>query len=212
MRKLQEFAADFLLVSKRVLGPSEWTLFDLHYVHGAEWTICAPKLGLNKGSFFNACYRLEAKLGMVYVSLTPFPLYPVRDYMATVPRGMRVQPCQVPEPRYPNGVPLRPPLAARAQPDPVPTAPKPVSLAAPAPEAWPASPPFNPLDPAAVLCQAFRVDYLSVKAIATRLTMWRVPAPDGPVWRMGHVHSILMRKLPPAPIVLESRTRPIDYA
>jgi hypothetical protein len=37
-------------------------------------------LGIDRGNFFHAVYRIEQKLGRIFRELTPYPLFPVDDY------------------------------------------------------------------------------------------------------------------------------------
>ncbi len=79
-RKREEYMADFCLVSRRTLTESEYNLFRYHFLLGADWTLCARKLGLNRGNFFHAVYRIEQKLGRIFRELQPYPLFPLDDY------------------------------------------------------------------------------------------------------------------------------------
>ena len=72
--------ADFCLVSRRNLTETEHRLFRYHFLLGAEWMLCARKLGLSRGNFFHAVYRIEQKLGRVFRELQPYPLFPLDDY------------------------------------------------------------------------------------------------------------------------------------
>jgi hypothetical protein len=79
-RKNEEYVADFLLVTKRALTEQEHRIFRYHYLLGADWRLCCRKLGMEKGIFFHAIYRMQRKLGLVYRTLQPYSLYPLRDY------------------------------------------------------------------------------------------------------------------------------------
>jgi hypothetical protein len=72
--------ADFCLVSRRNLSEIEHQLFRYHFLLGADWTLCTRKLGMNRGNFFHAVYRIEQKLGRVFRELQPYPLFPLDDY------------------------------------------------------------------------------------------------------------------------------------
>jgi hypothetical protein len=61
-RKDEEYMADFCLVSRRNLSEMEHQLFRYHFLLGADWTLCTRKLGMNRGNFFHAVYRIEQKL------------------------------------------------------------------------------------------------------------------------------------------------------
>jgi hypothetical protein len=47
---------------------------------GADWKLCSRKLGIDRGNFFHAVYRIEQKLGRVFRELEPYPLFPVDEY------------------------------------------------------------------------------------------------------------------------------------
>jgi len=120
-RRLENFSADVYLTAKRTLQhKADWDLFRYHYLLGADWKACCKVLKMDRGNFFHACYRIEAALGRVYATLMPYSLYPLDEYFQVViGRTADVRAIPVPEARYPNGVPLRPPLAVAAPaPDP----------------------------------------------------------------------------------------------
>lgn len=79
-RKEEEYIADFCLVSRRSLSDEEYRLFRYHFLLGADWKLCARKLGIDRGNFFHAIYRIEQKLGRVFRELKPYPLFPLDEY------------------------------------------------------------------------------------------------------------------------------------
>jgi hypothetical protein len=79
-RKDEEFIADFCLVAKRILNEEEHRLFRYHFLLGADWKLCCRKLGLERGNFFHAVYRVEQKLGRTFRELRPYPLFPLDEY------------------------------------------------------------------------------------------------------------------------------------
>lgn len=83
--KNEEYAADFVLVSQRVLRANELGLkiFKFHFLYGANWRLCAAKLGIDRGAFFHEVYRIEAALGRAYSELEPYALFPVDAYFAS---------------------------------------------------------------------------------------------------------------------------------
>ena len=83
-RKHQEFAADFCLVSQRHLNTAEYQIFKYHFLLGADWRLCCRQLKMERGNFFHLVYRIERKLGKVFATLQPYPLYPVNEYFAGV--------------------------------------------------------------------------------------------------------------------------------
>ena len=103
-RKSEEFAADFCLVSKRTLKDSEFKIFRYHFLLGADWKLCCRKLGMDRGNFFHAVYRIEQKLGRVFREIEPYALFPVDDYFHGPLKG--VKSCLA----NPKVVPIRPPL------------------------------------------------------------------------------------------------------
>jgi hypothetical protein len=79
-RKDEEYIADFSLVSQRALDEFEKRLFRYHFLLGADWKLCARKLGIDRGNFFHAVYRIEQKLGRTFRELQPYPLFPLDEY------------------------------------------------------------------------------------------------------------------------------------
>ena len=82
-RKDEEYAADFHLVSRRVLDPFHYQVFSYHFLLGADWKLCCRRLHIDRGQFFHAVYRVQETLGRVFCELKPYGLYPPRDYFAT---------------------------------------------------------------------------------------------------------------------------------
>jgi len=83
-RRREEYAADFALVSRRHLHPSDYDLFRRHWLLGAEWRQCCSALHIDRGTFFHRVYAITARLGRVFAELKPYPLYPLADYFAGV--------------------------------------------------------------------------------------------------------------------------------
>jgi len=107
-RKDEEYIADFTLVARRVLSDVEWTLFELHYLFGKDWTYCTLKTDLDRGNFFHAIYRIEQKLGRMFRELEPYALFPLDEYFRSPSRMSKPFPAQTEE----VGKPLRPPLSS----------------------------------------------------------------------------------------------------
>jgi hypothetical protein len=63
-----------------VLNDSEHRLFRYHFLLGADWKLCAPKLSVDRGNFFHAVYRIEQKLGRAFRELEPYALFPIDEY------------------------------------------------------------------------------------------------------------------------------------
>lgn len=115
-RRLENFTADVYLTAQRTLQHKvDWDLFRYHYLLGADWKACCKVLRMDRGNFFHACYRIEAKLGRVFADLKPYALWPLDEYFQVViGRTADVRAIPVPDAPYPNGIPLRPPLAVVA--------------------------------------------------------------------------------------------------
>jgi hypothetical protein len=79
-RKDEEYIADFCLIARRILDDFEHGLFRYHFLLGADWKLCTRKLGIDRGNFFHAVYRIEQKLGRVFRELEPYPLFPLDEY------------------------------------------------------------------------------------------------------------------------------------
>jgi hypothetical protein len=85
-RKDEEYVADFCLVSERYLDAYEYRLFRLHFLLGADWSLCCRQLEMEKGVFFHAVYRIQQKLGRAFRELKPYALYPLDEYFGGVVR------------------------------------------------------------------------------------------------------------------------------
>src|SRR5262245_13512047 len=79
-RKDEEYIADFCLVARRALTDFEHRLFRYHFLLGADWKLCSRGLGIDRGNFFHAVYRIEQKLGRVFRELQPYALFPLDEY------------------------------------------------------------------------------------------------------------------------------------
>ena len=105
-RKHEEFAADFCLVSRRTLSDFEYRLFKYHFLLGADFRLCCRRLGIDRGNFFHAVYRIEQKLGRVFRELKPYPLFPLDEYFGGTFRGAAALPATL----LVKAEPVRPPL------------------------------------------------------------------------------------------------------
>jgi len=81
-RKVEEYMADFCLVSRRALDPYEYDIFRFHFLLGADWKLCCRRLKMDRGTFFHILYRIEKKLGRIFRELEPYSLYPLDEYFA----------------------------------------------------------------------------------------------------------------------------------
>lgn len=110
-RKNEEFVADFLLIAKRTLNAEEHRLFKWRFLLGADWSLCARRLGINRNRqpFFHLIYAIEAKLGRAYRETRPYALFPLDEYFGGVVTVDRVRPIEAPEDKV---SPVRAPVAA----------------------------------------------------------------------------------------------------
>ena len=116
-RKDEEYIADFCLISRRILDESEYTIFKFHFLLGADWRLCCRRLGMDRGNFFHAIYRIQQKLGRVFRELQPYSLFPLDEYFNGAARD--VTPSQ---PGPGNPAPLVIPLRSKPSETPLPLA------------------------------------------------------------------------------------------
>ncbi len=110
----ENFKADVWLVAKRTLAdaPLDWAVFRCHHLLGSDWKLCCRKLNISRGNFFHAVYRVEEKLGRVFRTLEPYPLYPLDEYFMGAVRGAKTTALLAKQQQ--RREPLRPPLAVAA--------------------------------------------------------------------------------------------------
>ena len=111
-RKDEEYIADFILVSRRTLTPQEYKIFNYHFLLGADWKLCSRRVGLDRGNFFHAVYRIEQKLGRVFRELQPYGLYPLDEYFSTTINSS--EPIEMPQRDPAITYPIQPPLRKAA--------------------------------------------------------------------------------------------------
>ena len=116
----EEYIADFYLVSKRTLNEFEFRIFKYHFLLGADWKLCCRRLGIDRGIFFHAVYRIQQKLGRVFRELQPYPLYPLDEYFNGTfrhevysPSSPRL-PVLKPDKKLPFPRPVSPPVSQAA--------------------------------------------------------------------------------------------------
>lgn len=85
-RKDEEYAADFTLVSRRVLSDSDHQIFRFHFLLGADWKLCCARLRMDRGTFYHQVYRIQERLGRVFAELEPYALFPLDEYFAGTKR------------------------------------------------------------------------------------------------------------------------------
>ena len=80
--KNQEYVADFVLLSQRILGRDTLAgrIFRYHFLQGADWKLCTRRLGIDRGEFFHEVYRVQQRLGRAYRETQPYGLFPLDEY------------------------------------------------------------------------------------------------------------------------------------
>lgn len=80
----QEYIADFCLLGRRALQDHEreYKVFQFHFLLGADWKVCTRKMGIDRGTFFHALYRVEEQLGRAFVETRPYGLFPLDEYFS----------------------------------------------------------------------------------------------------------------------------------
>lgn len=103
----EEYLADFCLLAKRTLTPEEHQIHRYYHMLGADWKLCTRRLGIDKGNFYHAVYRIEEKLGRAFAETVPYGLYPLDEYFGGTVRTTQVTPV---EPPPAKAQPLVPPM------------------------------------------------------------------------------------------------------
>ncbi len=112
-RKVEEYIADFCLVSRNALTPLEHDIFRYHYLLGADWKLCCWRVGIDRGTFFHLVYKIEQKLGRVFRELEPHSLFPLDEYFGGTMRNERPRAVAIVPRRKAPSV-LRPPVGLSA--------------------------------------------------------------------------------------------------
>ena len=105
--KHEEYMADFILLARRMLSESDYRLFRYRFLLGADWRLCAQKLGMDRGTCFNRIYSMMQRLGRAFAEMEPYPMFPLAEYFYANHRGEVVKPC---EPPKSGPQPVRPPV------------------------------------------------------------------------------------------------------
>jgi len=113
-RKVEEYIADFCLVSRNALSPLEHDIFRFHYLLGADWKLCCWRLQIDRGTFFHMLYKIEQKLGRVFRELEPHSLFPLDEYFGGTMRNDRPWRAVAFVPRRAPARVLRPPVGLSA--------------------------------------------------------------------------------------------------
>jgi hypothetical protein len=72
-----EYSADFEICARQVLRAADQRLFRMHFLRGRPWFDCVGPLGLDRGNFFHAVYRIEGRMGR---ALLDRQMYPTQRY------------------------------------------------------------------------------------------------------------------------------------
>lgn len=76
------YVIDIELVARRVLDPVMWKAWWLHAIEDRPWRECARLMGFDRGTWWHTFYRCAERLGLVYATMRPYPLWPFREYVA----------------------------------------------------------------------------------------------------------------------------------
>jgi len=79
-RKIEDYMADFCLVSRRSLDDFDYKVFRYHFLLGADWKLCCRQMGVDRGTFFHAVYRIQQRLGRAFRETQPYSLFPLDQY------------------------------------------------------------------------------------------------------------------------------------
>ena len=112
-RRDEEYMADFCLVTRRSLDEFEHKVFRFHFLLGADWRLCCRRLGVDRGTFFHAVYRIQQKLGRVFREIEPYSLFPLDEYFGgTIVKALpeNYEKVTVMKPRSSPRANLRPPI------------------------------------------------------------------------------------------------------
>jgi hypothetical protein len=94
-RKDEEYMADFILVGRRTLSEFDYKIFRFHFLLGADWKLCCRRMGIDRGTFFHAVYRVQQELGRVYREVEPYSLFPLDEYFYGSVRTAPVKPSRL---------------------------------------------------------------------------------------------------------------------
>jgi hypothetical protein len=103
-RKVEEYLADFILLSRRALTPVKYDVFRFHFLLGADWKLCCWRLAIDRGTFFHTVYRIEQKLGRAFRETEPYGIFPLDEYFGGTVHNDRSE-----NNRAVAMVPIRPP-------------------------------------------------------------------------------------------------------
>jgi hypothetical protein len=113
-RKVEEYIADFCLVSRNALSPMEYDIFRFHFLLGAGWKLCCWRMQIDRGTFFHIIYKIEQTLGRVFRELEPYGLFPLDQYFGGTMRKERPNTAMAIVPKRAPARVLRPPMGLSA--------------------------------------------------------------------------------------------------
>ncbi|MEK7753218.1 MAG: hypothetical protein AAB654_14940 [Acidobacteriota bacterium] len=68
-------------MARRELDARDYQIFRLHFVDGLDHRTCIGRIkNLARGDFFHAVYRIERRLGLCFLELRPYGLWPLDLY------------------------------------------------------------------------------------------------------------------------------------
>ena len=94
-RKDEEYMADFILLGRRTLSEFDFKLFRFHFLLGADWKLCCRRMGIDRGTFFHAVYRVQQELGRIFREVEPYSLFPLDEYFHGSVRAAPLRPSQL---------------------------------------------------------------------------------------------------------------------
>lgn len=94
-RKDEEYMADFILLARRTLSEFDFKLFRFHFLLGADWKLCCRRMGIDRGTFFHAVYRVQQELGRVFREVEPYSLFPLDEYFHGSVHAAPLRPSQL---------------------------------------------------------------------------------------------------------------------
>ena len=93
-RKDEEYMADFILLARRTLSEFDYKVFRCHFLLGADWKLCCRRMGIDRGTFFHAVYRVQQELGRIFREVEPYSLFPLDEYFHGSIHAAPVRACQ----------------------------------------------------------------------------------------------------------------------
>jgi hypothetical protein len=81
-RTEDEFSAGVVLMARREPPDNRLSGWRFHYLLGADAPLCARKLGIHEGRFWQAVYRLPKRRGKAFTRTQPYGLWQVSAYFA----------------------------------------------------------------------------------------------------------------------------------